>query len=99
MKYFAFVMFFFGGLIVICNINITITNANNIFNKIDQHISFIPIIDTIFFFLGVRILYYEYVSFILSLGIIVSLYIIPQLLYYVIYKAAFKIICLRHKAK
>ena len=51
MKYFAFVMFIFGGLIVICNVNITITSAKNTFNKIEQHISFVPVIDTIFFFL------------------------------------------------
>ena len=99
MKYFAFVMFIFGGLIVICNINITLTSAKNTFNKIEQHISFIPVIDTIFFFLGVSILYYEYLSFLLSLGIIISLYLIPQLLYYVIYKTALKILYQRHKAK
>ena len=99
MKYFAFVMFFLCGLIVICNINITITNAKNIFNKIEQHISFIPVLDIFFFFLGVRILYNKHLLFILSLGIIISLYIMPQFLYYVIYKTALKILYLRHKAK
>ena len=99
MKYFAFVMIILGGLIVICNINITIASAKNTFNKIEQHISFIPVIDTIFFFLGVWILYHEYLSFILSLGIIISLYIMPQFLYYVIYKTALKILYLRHEAK
>lgn len=99
MKYFAFVMFLFGGLIVICNINIAIACAKNKFHKIEKNISFIPVIDTIFFFLGIRMLYYEYLTLILSFGIIIGLFLMPQLLYYVIYKAALKIIDLRYPAK
>jgi len=97
MKLLAFVLFLIGGLIVVCNIQLTIASARNTFNKINKNISVIPIIDSLFIFLGVRVFYYIQFSIILSFGTFVCLFISSQLLYYITYKTTLRILRLKHK--
>ncbi len=83
---FAFASFVLGSLMVLCNILISIHNAKNRFKKIDRHSSLIPVLDTIFFAVGIFFLCSKTLSFLPLIATLVGLFLILQLVYYLAFR-------------
>jgi hypothetical protein len=98
-KIFAWLFFACGGFIVFLNALISIKHAKNKFSDINLHGSFLPILDAIFFAVGIFILYFKILSFILFIAIFVGGIFFFQLCYFLVYKIALAIMRLNHKTQ
>ena len=96
-KVFAFASFALLSIIVLCNILISIHNAKNVFKTTSQHSSFIPILDAIFFTLGLLLLCSKKKSFFSLIAMFVGSFLILQLIYYLVYIIALKMMRIKYK--